>query len=308
MSLPVVSVVMGVYNGGAPLEATLLSVLAQESCDFEFIVVNDGSTDTSKDVLDDWSSRDPRLHVIHQRNLGLTQALIAGCKKASGEFIARQDCGDVSLPGRLARQSRYLTEHPEAVLIACAVRFLGPGSEPLFEIARPGKQLLDGLSTLEINQVKGPPHHGGTMFRRASYVKAGGYRAAFPVAQDLDLWLRLRELGDCVGETLVGYEALLEPGSISAGRRNEQLQLAALAIESAKRRASGLNDEDLFDLARPGAQRRSQSNPRLERARFFYFIGSCLRRTDPLAARSYFLRSFREHPLLLKSALRYFIG
>jgi len=85
---------MSVYNGGTALAATLDSVLAQEGVAFEFIVVDDGSTDGSGALLDDHAQRDERLRVIHQDNRGLTRALIRGCAAARGPFIARQDAGD----------------------------------------------------------------------------------------------------------------------------------------------------------------------------------------------------------------------
>jgi len=112
MSTPEVSVVMGVYNGAEHLEQTLASILSQEGCDLEFIVVDDGSTDDTGSILDAWAAQDKRLRVIHQQNTGLTRALIRGCAEARGEFIARQDAGDVSLPGRLDAQFTYLKTIP----------------------------------------------------------------------------------------------------------------------------------------------------------------------------------------------------
>ena len=124
-TIPKVSVVMSVYNGAEHLAETLDSVLQQEDCDFEFIVVNDGSTDGTAKVLDKYASLDSRLRVFHQENTGLTKALIKGCSEARGEFIARQDAGDISLPGRLKQQRDFLMSHPEAVMCACAVQFTG---------------------------------------------------------------------------------------------------------------------------------------------------------------------------------------
>ena len=95
---PEVSVVMSVYNGASNLAATMDSILSQEGVELEFIVVNDGSTDETGEILDDYARRDDRVRVIHQENTGLTRALIRGCAAATGEFIARQDAGDVSLP------------------------------------------------------------------------------------------------------------------------------------------------------------------------------------------------------------------
>ena len=81
--IPDVSVVMSVYNGAAALRTTLDSVLAQDDCDFEFVVVNDGSTDDSGSILDAYAARDLRLRVIHQANTGLTPAVIRGCAPPS---------------------------------------------------------------------------------------------------------------------------------------------------------------------------------------------------------------------------------
>ncbi len=304
-----VSVVMSVFNGAQTLAGTLASILDQQGCLFEFIVVNDGSTDATPAILDAWATRDSRLRVIHQsKNTGLTASLVRGCAQAQGEFIARQDCGDVSLSGRLERQCRFLRNHAEAVMVACAVRFVGPGHEPLFVTSSIGNDLHEGLSVLDAGRIKGPPHHGGTMFTRSAYLRAGAYRPFFTVAQDIDLWLRLRELGPCFGEAEIGYEARLESGSISARRRADQFRFAALAVECAKRRMQGLDDNALVFAPAPLPTRAARHNERVERAKFLYFIASCLRRTDPAAAKHYYWKAFREHPLLAKSLLRFLVG
>ena len=96
MSTPEVSVLMSVYNGARYLRAAIESVLSQQGVDFELLAVNDGSTDKSGSILDEYAARDPSVRVIHQENLGLTRALIRGCNEARGRFIARQDADDVS--------------------------------------------------------------------------------------------------------------------------------------------------------------------------------------------------------------------
>src|SRR4029079_15350055 len=101
---PDVSVVMSVYNGAETLHETMESILSQERVAIEFIIINDGSTDGSDDILSQYARKDPRVRVIHQKNKGLTCALIRGCEEAKGEYIARQDVGDVSMPDRLRRQ------------------------------------------------------------------------------------------------------------------------------------------------------------------------------------------------------------
>jgi glycosyltransferase involved in cell wall biosynthesis len=303
-----VSVVMGVYNGIATLEETLRGVLSQQDAPrMEFIVVDDGSSDGSGELLDAWAARDARLRVIHQANTGLTRALIRGCSQARGEFIARQDCGDVSLPHRIAAQWRLMRSRPEVVLTACAVRFVGPRDESLYVASRDGEALHEGLAKLELRAVQGPPHHGATMFRRSAYERAGGYRAHFVVAQDIDLWLRLRELGQCTGDPQIGYVARIEAGSISARRRGDQFRMAQMAIDCARARRDGRDDAPLLQHP-PMPARAPRRDVRAEKARFLYFVGSCLRRTDPAAARRYFWQAFRARPLMLKSLLRAALG
>ena len=137
---PEVSVVMSVYNGASHLAATLDSILSQEGVELEFIVVNDGSSDKSGQILNDYAQRDSRLRIIHQENTGLTRALIRGCDAARGEFIARQDAGDISLPGRLKSQVAVLRDREDCVFVSCWTDVVGPKGEFLYTSrgTRPG--------------------------------------------------------------------------------------------------------------------------------------------------------------------------
>src|SRR5262245_55402880 len=127
MKQPDVSIVMSVFNSAATLPATLDSILSQEGVDFEFIAINDGSTDDSGQILLAYAAQDPRFIVLHQENRGLTHALIRGCALARGEFIARQDAGgDISLPGRFQRQLAYFSSCPGVVMVSCGTRYIGP--------------------------------------------------------------------------------------------------------------------------------------------------------------------------------------
>ena len=97
MSTPDISVVMSVYNNQASLHTTIESVLSQQGVSFEFIIVNDGSNDGSLAIIESYVERDTRVRLISHNNIGLTKSLVVGCKQAKGRFIARQDCGDISL-------------------------------------------------------------------------------------------------------------------------------------------------------------------------------------------------------------------
>lgn len=301
---PDVSVVMSVYNSATTLAATMDSVLAQEGVDFEFIVIDDGSTDGSGAILDDYARRDSRVRVIHQDNTGLTRALIRGCAEARGKYIARQDAGDESLPGRLARQFVFLESNPTVVLTSCGTRFVGPEGEFLYEIIQQGDELQRGLEQLKIDQIHGPSSHPSTMFRRATYQTVGGYRPEFRVAQDLDLWMRMVEQGRCVAAPEVLYQASWQPGSISHLRRRQQVVATKAILECRERRRRGESERPVLDrlaayLAE--ADGRWKTPHGLVHARFHYFLGSILAPREPDLARRYLRQAVRFWPWHVKA-------
>lgn len=301
MSAPVVSVVMGVYNGAEQLEQTLASVLSQEGCELEFIVVDDGSTDDTGRILDEWAARDARLRVIHQQNTGLTRALIRGCVEARGEFIARQDAGDVSFPGRLRRQCEILRRHPEAAMVTCAHRFVGPRGEHLGDV-HPKHSPAEWTGILRDGDDSAlyGPHHGTVMFRRDAYLAAGGYRPEFYYAQDLDLWTRMAAIGTLEYTDEVLYQVGFSHGCLSARHGRQQRELRNLIVEATRARARGEPESGV--LARASEVRRSQSSNSLAAdLEADYFVGSCLSaRRDPLA-RGYFRRVLRHRPLHVRA-------
>ena len=242
MTAPQVSVVMSVYNGAATLRDSVQSILSQEGVDLEFIVVDDGSSDASAVILDEFVRADRRIRVIHQENRGLTRALIRGCAEATGEFIARQDCGDVSLPGRLRAELRVLESGSDIALVSCGTCFVGPVGEQLYEVSIANDDAANGLMALDIGRARGPAHHGSTLFRREGYERVGGYREQFYFAQDLDLWTRLIEQGRHVALPDVLYKASFALGSISGQHRRQQIATAKIIRECARMRRAGLDE------------------------------------------------------------------
>ncbi|WP_295392352.1 glycosyltransferase family 2 protein [uncultured Thiodictyon sp.] len=300
MSLaPSLSVVMSVFNSADTLGATMDSVLTQEEIDFEFIVVDDGSSDGSAAILDDYARRDERVRVIHQDNTGLTRALMNGCARARGKYLARQDAGDVSLAGRLAQQCALLESHPDVVLTSVGTRFIGSEGEHLYTIVQLGDELQRGLEQLIVARLRGPSHHGSTMFRQAAYHAVGGYRREFRVAQDLDLWTRLVDAGRCVAIPEVLYEAKWQLGSISHLRRRDQLMAAEAIHACRQRRHRGGSEQPILDrltasLGEIDGQLRTPSG--LSEARFHYFLGSVLASNNPGVARRYLKQAVRAWP------------
>lgn len=295
-SLPRVSVVMSVRDGAAHLEETLSSVLSQKGVAFEVVVVNDGSRDASGEMLDACAARDDRVRVFHRAPMGLTRGLILGCAEARGEFIARQDCGDRSCSGRLEQMTEMFDSDPDVVMASVGARFFGPRDEILYEIVQSAEELHEGLGRITLAEICGPSHHGATMFRKSVYEAVGGYRAAFDVAQDLDLWLRVAERGKCTATNTVLYEARLFSGSISHLRRAEQLRTSQVILDCATIRRRGGNDA--IEIAAWLENRNREPivapyNNRREEARFNNFLANVLRGRDRDRAREYYSASLR---------------
>ncbi len=304
--MTVISVVMGVYNGARTLEATLDSILGQTERDFEFIIVDDGSSDATAAILEAYAARDPRIRVIHQANAGLTRALIAGCAAARGTYIARQDAGDLSDPHRFELQRRALDADPGVVFVSSATRFSGPEMEPL-HVVRSSGAALDPAYVLDLSKPRaladGPTCHPSVMLRRDAYERAGGYRAAFYYGQDHDLWYRLAEIGkfQALGEVL--YTARVTPDSVSGAARPQQEKIGRLSQAALEARQRGESDEAF--LREAAAIRPVRSRRRSRDGSGLYFIGEALRRNGDARARKYLAASIRAYPLSPRAWLRY---
>jgi len=189
MSNPRLSVVMSVYNGESYLKAAIDSILTQTFRDFELILINDGSSDGTQKIID--SCKDPRIVKIEHENKGLVASLNIGVAKARGEFIARQDADDESLPTRLQKEVAWLDAHPGTVVVGTrAVEINGRG-EPTGQLDYPTDDASLRLAILSYT----PFAHGSIMFKKSAIEQAGGYRADAYPAEDVDLWHRLIILG-----------------------------------------------------------------------------------------------------------------
>ena len=301
---PEVSVVMSVYNGAATLAGTIDSILSQEGVEFEFIVVNDGSSDGSGQILIEYAQRDGRLRVIHQENSGLTRALIRGCNVARGEFIARQDAGDVSLPTRLKRQAALLRGYPDCVLVSCWTDMIGPRGEFLYTTRGTGaaSSPVNILSPGEKSgMIDGPTSHPSAMFRTTQYFQCGGYRSEFYLGQDWDLWYRLASLGTfcTIQQTLCVCRITL--GSVSSLCKPEQNKFGQLSRKAMLLRQKGLPDEPLLAEARQILSSLKRRMTRQDKAAANYFIGKCLLDNRNQAAAGYLISAIKEDPLHLRA-------
>jgi glycosyltransferase involved in cell wall biosynthesis len=304
---PEVSVVMSVFNGAPQLPETLESILSQVGTRLELIVVNDGSTDASRDVLDEYASRDSRVRVIDQTNQGLTRALIVGCRQSRADYIARHDVGDVSHSRRMLLQKGALDSDKDLAFVSCWTEYCGPEWEFLY-LMRGTTSAAQPMAIIsrsaEHGVLDGPTHHGSTMFRRGAYEAAAGYRPQFYYGQDWDLWHRLAVIGNflTVQETL--YRARVTPGSISNANRRLQRTCARLSRAALEMRLDGRADDEALKTASEIRPSNLYGPSNRRKADGLYFIGECLRRNNDSRSKRYFKESIRRNPLLLKAWLR----
>ena len=298
MKKPRISVVCSVFNGASYLHHSLQSLSMQSETNFEILIIDDGSTDRTPEILAQAQSEDKRFRVVTQKNKGLTAALINGCDLAMGHYIARHDLDDISSRERLTKQAEFLDLHSEVSFVSCGAQGIGPKSEFLFEVG--GEPTIKTATKSLISGDKGPNGHGSVMFRRESYETAGGYRKEFYFAQDWDLWLRLVKVGAFafVPETL--YQYRIQCGSVSGRYRHVQQELVAIAKLLYKTEPRSHETQELLHKAynlRPGS-----SNPISPNfAAGAYFIGCCLLKQRNRDASSYFLRAILACPTYLRA-------
>jgi glycosyltransferase involved in cell wall biosynthesis len=187
---PKVSIVLTVYNAEKYIEQSVGSIVSQTFEDFEFLIVDDGSTDSTLKKLQQID--DPRVRIIQQSNQGQTNALITGIEKAQGELIARIDADDYSLPNRLKYQVEFMDKHPKVVL--CGTRFQELYGDDLCPQRVPFACTDDEIKNT-ISRYN-PFAHSAAMYRRDAYFKTGGYAKSFIIGMDYDLWIRLMEIGE----------------------------------------------------------------------------------------------------------------
>jgi glycosyltransferase involved in cell wall biosynthesis len=247
---------MSVYNAGRFLRAAVESVLGQTARDVEFIFIDDGSTDGSPEVLREYAARDPRVRLTVRENKGLTVTLNEGLQQASGEFIARMDCDDVSLPDRFEKQLAYFRADPSVVCAGGHFELIDEKGRLLTRLRPPSDD-----PTIQSFLLRGHTAicHPAAMMRRDAAMKVGGYDPYFKTTQDLDLWLRLGEVGRLGNVPEVVLKFRQHDSSVSETRREEQRRFGREACERAwKRRGITNGTFEADEPWRPGRDRASR--------------------------------------------------
>lgn len=228
---PKISVIMSVHNGKDYIRESIESILSQTFSNFEFLIIDDNSTDGTEKILKTFG--DKRIKLIkNKKRLGLTESLNIGLKKAQGDYVARMDADDISLPQRFTKQVDFLEENRQIGLVGSWVEYIGPRGESL-EIK---KYPQNHKELLNVIMRYNPFKHPTLMIRREILKRIGGYNEKFKYAQDYDLVLKIASISKVanIPEVLLRYR--IEPkASISFKNMKAQEKFAILArIEALK--------------------------------------------------------------------------
>lgn len=284
MKNPKVTVLMPVYNAERYLREAIDSILNQTFRDYEFLIINDASTDNTAKILK--SYKDSRIRIITNTiNLGLTKSLNNGLKIAKGEYVARQDGDDDSLPTRFNEQVHFLNQNRNIGLVGSSWYLIDEEGKNI-QICKSynGKQAIHFMC------------HGSVMIRKSALDKIGYYREIFKYAQDYDLWLRFSEKYDVANLQKPLYKLRVHQSSISSSKKQEQNLYAAIALRMAEQEKK----TDLYRLNIVNSQK------------FNKILNQCLQLSElekkHLLSHTYFVWSYAAYKLGdYQKALKYII-
>jgi glycosyltransferase involved in cell wall biosynthesis len=259
-SMPRVCVLLSVHNARKTVAQAVDSILRQTYRDFEFLIIDDASTDGSAEMLRRYAAQDTRVRLVrHDQNAGLTERLNEGCRLTNCDLIARMDADDEALPQRLAVQCEFMDLHPTVALAGSFMYAMG--RRPKFDrlMTYPTDSTTISSKLREDNCIA----HPTVMFRREAVLAVGLYRPEFKAAQDYDLWLRMSRRFEIanIPEPLLRYR--FAAGGITLARKWEQYYYVYLA------KASDARPDIPLEEIEAEARGRHESNDRM------YFL-SCV--------------------------------
>lgn len=228
---PFFSVIIPVFNAARFLLEALESVSAQTFGDFEIIAIDDGSSDDSSRIIEAHAKRDDRVVTRSRQSQGVAATRNEGVHLATGRYVAFMDADDVAVPRRLELQRRYLQQHPDCVALGGQTLFIDHEGLPMYRSDFPLDH--DAIDRTHMTGGGCVLLQGAAAVNRNAILEVGGYRERYPVAEDLDLLLRLAETGRLanIDEILIHYR--LHPASLTHTNLASGTQWAEAAIRDA---------------------------------------------------------------------------
>jgi glycosyltransferase involved in cell wall biosynthesis len=219
-----VSIILPTYNGGKYIERAIESIIAQSFSSWELLVIDDGSVDNTKDIVDEYSIKDNRIiYLKNEVNLGIQKTLNKGLREAKGEYIARIDDDDEWIDkDKLQKQVEFLSNNQNHVLVGTGVIVIDEKGTELFRYLLPEKDKDIKKKILGKNCFV----HSSVMFRKNLALSLGGYDELKDTRhiEDYDLWLKLGTVGNLANLPIYAVKFTLREGSISSTNKTEQFK------------------------------------------------------------------------------------
>jgi len=190
----IVSVIMPVFNAENFLAEAIGSILDQTHKNFELIIVDDGSNDGSAEIIESFATRDSRIKVVNQQNLGPAEAMNTGLELAKSDWIFRMDADDVMLPHRIEKQISFIRSNPRVQITSCLAHYINDEGRIFGTTTNSLRTENDFNKLVSRGETIGLLQPGAAM-NRNTVMKIGGYRKQFRAAEDIDLWNRVAEQG-----------------------------------------------------------------------------------------------------------------
>lgn len=220
--IPAVSVIMPVFNSEKFLSVAIESILNQTFSDFEFIIIDDGSTDQSLKEIKRYGVKDKRIRIINNAsNLGICACLNRGLSLARGKYIVRMDSDDWSYPDRIKKQLFFMESHPNVVICGGTIRVCDAKLKVINPRRYPASDREIRKKIFRIN----PFAHPAVMYKKETAIKAGGYNEKLATVEDYDLYFRLGNLGQFANLTSAVLKLRIRYDSISYSNVGRQTLL-----------------------------------------------------------------------------------
>jgi len=242
-----VSVIMSVYNGERFLKQSIDSILIQSFRNFEFIIIDDGSIDNTKEILREYENKDKRIKIIsNEKNVGLSKSLNKGLNLVCGDYIARMDSDDISLPNRLRKQVSFMDNNPEIGLLGTAYYEIDENDNIIGIKHFPCEDYKLRKTLIKYN----PFFHASVMIRRKILEHIGKYDEVISKAQDYELWFRIAKVSKIANLDELLMKRRYTKDQISIKYENEQIKWA-INIRKKVIKEKQYNAWNYFYLIRP---------------------------------------------------------
>lgn len=232
---PKISVIMPVHNGEKYLHTVIKSILDQTFSEFEFLIMNDGSTDRTAQILEVYAKKDDRIKILSQKNRGIVASLNTLALHANAELIARIDADDIAYPKRLELQYEHMQKHPGTVLLGTVCK--------VFREDKAKTGITDTFAEDFLNRwfltYNCAFTHSTVMYQKKTFVDCGGYWEGEYPAEDYGLWIRMKKHGRIENLKNILGEYRMNVRSISGNNFRRQIKI--------RNRLNAINFEDIYE-------------------------------------------------------------